>query len=237
MADAKTTSASTTGKRPRNILGTIVGYLLVIFLLFFLMLVFGRVSGTEVSADSLARRNYTFFQIPLVRIQCTPVWRSSGNDRVANTILQEGYLLPNVSTDRWDVIEVHVGGRMMRGKAEILDRYLSLSEESGQAEDWESWTLANPQHAKVLWPAVHRAVVLEAYEVLPELFQAAESTADPDELKEQIEALASRQLADVAADYAEVGETVRAAKLYEAALEYRENEAHRRAYQSLKSQL
>ena len=118
MPDARQSSASAARKRPRNILGTIVGYLLVIFLLFFLMLVFGRVSGTEVSADSMTRRNYTFFQIPLLRIQCTPVWRSSANDRVATTISQEGYLLPNASTNRWDVIEVHVGGAMERGKAE-----------------------------------------------------------------------------------------------------------------------
>lgn len=218
----------------RNWLKTIVSYLLVLLLLGFFLLVFGRVSGTEINADSLQRRDYTFFQIPVVQVQCSPVWRSSGNDRVANTLKSEGHLLPQSATNRWDVIAVNVGGRQLNGKAEILDEYLGMAEDTGQAEDWELWTIEHPQRATVLWNAVHRAVQLNAYELVPYLFNAAESTDDPQELRTKIGTIAAREYAEIAADHAAIGETLRARTLYEASLEYQASDEHRRAYNQLK---
>lgn len=60
--------------------------------LLFLIVVFGHLQGEEFAAESFDRREFEYYEIPLVRIQVTPIYRSPTTGSLESLLVRRGYL-------------------------------------------------------------------------------------------------------------------------------------------------
>src|SRR5262245_38754951 len=70
-------------------------------------LIFGTVSGEELSPDTFGRRTFAYCEIPLVRWQITPIRRASAGKGVEK-FLAAKKLIPDSTeeTPRWDLVRM-----------------------------------------------------------------------------------------------------------------------------------
>lgn len=140
----------------------------------------GVVVGEEFSPDSFSRRGYTYFEIPVIHVQVSPVAYLPITDRVLARLAADK-ILPAMAaaTPRWDFVAQE--GTPKPGNALILVRYLDHDDANGTAF-WEKWTADHPAKAKVLWPRVGEVSREGLYVFLPDVFDAAERAATAAEL-------------------------------------------------------
>ncbi len=94
---------------------------------------------------------------------------------------------------------MYKGPAYCSGQAQILLDYLSALD-SENNYFWLTWTDKNPKAAPVLWSAVRDCVHLPRYDRLPELFETARSTTEPEKLKLKLKEL----MLDIAQDEAQL---------------------------------
>src|SRR5689334_14343210 len=152
-------AASTTPRfTPLGIIGLslliLTGAAVVIVLVTF---VFGGVEGTEFNPDSFERRHFGFYQIPLIRLQVTPLWRSEYNGEVENLVTARKYVVPTPGApETWHLIGFKRSSYTPPPTdAQILARYLDARDENHQVY-WADWSTDHPDMAAVLWPEVAR---------------------------------------------------------------------------------
>ncbi len=146
-------------------------------------LVFGRQLGQEFSPHLFARRDFYYYQIPLLGIQVTPVYRSDATNSL-ETYLQTRGSIPGTTLEnpRWDLVTVIAGiSKPVRGDAEILCRYLEALDQRGDLY-WRQWSIRHPAAARVLWPLVAFAARQQLYVFVPDLFELADREVDPGRL-------------------------------------------------------
>jgi len=186
---------------------------------------FGLVSGEEFAPETFQRRNFHYYQIPLLRIQVTGIRRTDITDALERKIASNEILdLPktrplNDPTLRWDVVMARRSSIVPTyGDARILCRYLD-SQDAGGSNVWMDWTTANPKLARVVWRHVHAMAVHELYVLIPELFELARTATDPDQLDTEIEAYLTPELVRFATAQSELGRHALAVELFTLALE------------------
>lgn len=139
----------------------------------FMVLVFGRISGIEISNQDLTTREFFYWQIPVARIQVTPVYRqpltSCSSETEIASLLKP--LQPGI-TPQWDLVQfndafVKDGGS--RSDGAILWEYLKLEQEANFF--WVEWTKKHPTRAKELWPAIQDLARARLYSGMPKLFE------------------------------------------------------------------
>jgi hypothetical protein len=181
----------------------------------FVVLAFGQVHGVEFSPQSFQRRSYTFFQIPLIRWQVTPVWRDDQTQELEQHLGRQRLLPNRLAPSRWDIVWVTESSRRREGDPAILTRYLEVTD-SQRNQRWLTWTIEHPERAKALWPAVQLAAELNAYVLIPPLFDMAVASVDDAEgFTQQIGDFLDRGLIELA----DVQELDSARRLYKAVLE------------------
>jgi hypothetical protein len=193
-----------------NLAALVIGLLAV--------LAFGHVNGLEFSPQSFERRSYTFFQIPLVRWQVTPTSRSDETLMFEQYLRQQRLLPHRRGPRRWDIVWVVEASRQRDGNPAILTRYLDL-EGTQPKQHWHQWTIDHPEQAKALWPAVQLAAVLNAYELIPPLFDFAATDAPAEDFAQQLWQRLSRSLTELADDRAAAEQWEAARRIYTAVLE------------------
>lgn len=174
-------------KRPFSILKIILIFVLVCGVSIMFVWLFGNVRGEEFSPNRFARREFSYFQIPFVGTQLTPVSFSKpfgGTDPLVKHLRANG-LLSSVRSKavRWDIVTLKEPGRNNdKGDAEILTKYLDQRGAFG-GDTWLEWT-EDPETAEVaetLWPLVADLAYEELYILLPDLFDLARRYPDIDE--------------------------------------------------------
>lgn len=175
---------------------TTVGLLLIITLA---TLVGGKVTGKEFSPTHFQTRSFSFREIPIIRLQVTPITRSSLSSNLTNYLRSQNMLtIPSHPPTDWDLSTIRRGvSKPVLGDAEILTSYLELS--SGKGSVWEQWSRDNPQKAKVFWPVIQRLAERELYLMLPELFALADQSSDAATLQSALDQylpIAYQRLAD-----------------------------------------
>jgi hypothetical protein len=158
-------------------------------MIYFITLVFGAVRGHEFAPDTFSRRDFRYYELPLVHLQVSPVRRTVKRNELCRHLIKTGLIAEKASVSRWDLVAAARGERQLSGgDASILWRYLEATDTDGISY-WLRWTKQHPKLAKVLWPKVAQAAREELYVLIPEMFRAAWSREDPDNLQNELNAI------------------------------------------------
>lgn len=178
------------------------------------VVVFGRVTGDEFCPATFRRRDYSFYEFPVIRVQVSPVWRDNATESLESYVGTQNWLKP--STDkRWDVINVLAGSSYESGNASI---YVAFADHTRPASDetWLDWSQSHGDLAEPFWLAVQQVSLLDAYELLPEMFGFAQTADDEIKFRAELFGYLERRLEELASDYESAGEAERAAELRQA---------------------
>ncbi len=185
------------------------------------MLTFGRVNGQEFAADHFRRRDFAYYQIPLVHLQVSPVHYSTAKSDLTGHLKSNKLLgSPNKIPERWDLVELHVAGQLVRrGDAAILTQYLDTVD-SDENLVWLGWAKNHPKLAQELWPVVARLARENLYPMVPDVLRAAQHEQDPTRLKTVLQAYLAEQLIVFADVESRQGQHDTAVEYYSMALDY-----------------
>jgi hypothetical protein len=189
---------------------SLLGILLTVSFVFLITLIFGGVHGVELNPYSLARRSYSFYEIPLIRIQVRGIRREPVQSTTVDFLEQQKYVADSKKApDVWHIVVGTRGRSVMVGDAEILVEYLEALD-AEHNHPWIAWSEKNPKLAPPLWKAVSRLAEEEQYVFIPDLFELAASASDP----VQFQATLNKRVAT---------------RLFELGLELQEQEEHAEA--------
>jgi hypothetical protein len=152
--------------------------------------VFGRVYGTELCAETLERRSFTFLEIPLIgwQIQATKHIDVSGG---LEKYLATEKLVPAQPEAKktWHVIHMVRGVTgTRRGDPEILCRYLDARNAKHELA-WLTWSEDNPKLAPHVWRGVCDLALAGEYTAIPDLFELTPGATDAIALQAEINRL------------------------------------------------
>lgn len=210
-------------KRKRLLLQIAVGLAVTVAVggvVFLSTLAFGQISGEEFSPDDFSRRRFYYYELPIVRIKVTPIYRSPYRGDLEKHLTRKGFVSKRKvkpAQKHWDLIYLERGmQRVMEGDSAILCGYLDLRSERELL--WLKWTSDQPALAKVLWPVVAEAARRELYIITPELIDLAKGASDPEQFRRDLHSLAARKYRDFALAQQALGSHSAAVELFTAAL-------------------
>ncbi|MCP4888420.1 MAG: hypothetical protein P1U77_12350 [Rubripirellula sp.] len=152
-----------------------IAFLAVMVVIFFVIRAQGYVEGVEFSPTHFQQRQFSFYEIPLIHSQITPIRRTSATPRTATYVRQSG-LIPTAfgpPTD-WHLVSISWGLSASKpADAQLLVDQLELS--TGSSDYWRDWSKDHPQHAKVFWPVIQKLAIRELYVLMPPLFEIAQN--------------------------------------------------------------
>ena len=189
-------SSPATRSRPLAIAGwSLLGILGVTMLLFVATVMFGAVHGTEFCPQTFERRSYSYYELPLVRIQITGEKHEDVTGDTEKAIAANNWIpAPSTAKSDWHVLVGSRGTRLRRpGDAGILMKYLDATQESNDRR-WLRWSDDHKELAKVFWPAVQQLALREMYLFVPDAFDLAKRIDDANELDSQLHQLIAAKL-------------------------------------------
>jgi hypothetical protein len=179
---------------------TVGAALFVICVLFLILRIQGHVTGVEFAPSHFQQRRFSFYEIPLIHLQITPIRRAAETPATANylrinSLVQSQRGQPST----WHLVSISRGlSGTTAANAQFLSAQLTL--ESGGDEFWRTWSIDHPQHAKVLWPIVQELALRELYILMPPLFEIAQIEQTPSELQASLQARLKRDLGELVVD-------------------------------------
>ncbi len=151
---------------------------------------FGSVHGTEICAETLERRAFSFIEIPLIgyQIHATTHVDVSG-DLEKHLATAKLVPAPPAAKKTWHLIQiVHGATGIRKGDPEILCRYLD-ARNSEHDIAWLKWTEKHPQLAPHVWKGVCDLALAGEYTAIPDLLELTQGATDPVALQAEIERL------------------------------------------------
>ncbi|TWT92682.1 hypothetical protein [Stieleria varia] len=163
----------------------------------------GHVTGTEFAPSHFQSRDFSFYEIPGLQLQISPITRTGTTAGVATSIRLSGLIqTPKGPPTQWHVVSLSRG---MTGTtpddAHLLTEQLEMLHDG--TSFWKTWNTDHPQHAAVLWPMVQRLAQRELYVLIPELLLIARSSAEndtPQTLRKKIDQTLIREYRSLIAD-------------------------------------
>ena len=149
--------------------------------------IFGRVYGTELCAETLERRSFSFLEIPVIgwQIQATTHVDVSG---ALESYLATEKLVPATPAAKktWHVIEMARGvtGKH-KGDPQILCRYLDARNSKHEIA-WMKWSEDNPKLAPHVWTGVCALALAGEYTAVPDLLELTQGATDAAALQAEI---------------------------------------------------
>lgn len=199
--------------------------LLLTAVLAYVTVVLGHVQGEEFAAETFQRREFEYYQLPLIELQISGINRTDSTGDLEDYLIKEKIVSVASSTTppdesiRWDLVHAHRFGVVYsRGEAEILCDYLD-AKDADNKNVWVEWSKKNPELAKVIWPAVVSVAQQELYIFVPELLALAANATDPDILNQELDALQSEQYFRVATTQQQLARHELAVELFSHALD------------------
>ncbi|MEX0824972.1 MAG: hypothetical protein WD119_02335 [Pirellulaceae bacterium] len=187
------------------LVGAIASTILILFV-GGVILMQGRVHGTEFSPTHFQTRSFSFHEIPLLHLQLTPIRRSAAT-AAASSYLRANNLIrvpPGTST-QWHLVRITRGmGPATPADSHILVKYLNL--DRSQSAYWKQWSVDHPELAKALWPRIQRLAQRELYVLMPDLFElAVRAPSSTEVFTKQLDRLIRESTLRLAADMTEAG--------------------------------
>lgn len=194
------------------------GLLVITYITFY----FGYIEGQEFASDTFTRRQFYYYEIPLVGLQVTPITRSMTSNDLEVHLGSNG-LVPALTSGqqsgRWDLVMATRGiipeSRQVvgQGEARVLCECLD-AQDAKNDYIWLDWTKNNTELAKVVWPAVAKLARQELYIFVPDLLLHARAASDPKSLKTELDALLADKYLAFAQVQQQLGAHEQAIELY-----------------------
>jgi hypothetical protein len=202
----------------RRVLISIVILVATVAALILLEFLFGQVAGSEFAPAQFRRRSFLYFEIPWVQLQISPVIRNDVSNDLEEHLRRQKLIKARPIDGRWDVVLSGTGVAPAIGQARILCRY--LDERDGQRKlRWLEWTREHPDLAAGFWPAVQQVAILEAYCLIPDLFELAATAKSASRFTGELDRLLTASYTALGNDYLDSGRPALALRYYAAALE------------------
>jgi tetratricopeptide (TPR) repeat protein len=194
------------------VLGVLAGFALVLS-------VFGIVNGSEFCPQRFWRRGFSYYRIPLVNVQITPIVREDKTNDLERYLWMKKLIPKDPNPQRWDLVQVNSSGvPVWDGDARLLCTYLDLAREIGQLDLLE-WTKNNMAAAQVLWPSIAKIARQRLYFLAPDIMEMAQNTSDPKRLEEELDQYLISAYMKLATTYQELNEQNEAIRLFGLTLE------------------
>lgn len=173
--------------------------------LFLIILATGSVQGTEFSPTHFQTRRFSFYEIPLLRWQITPIHRVSNTPETARFLTQSKTLpLPNQAPTVWHLVEVERGAsEAAPGDAALLVDHLRLMENSVAV--WKQWSVDHPKLAKELWPKIADLANRELYVLMPRILELTRDADDLADWKQSIDRYLASEYVTLIRDMRDAG--------------------------------
>jgi hypothetical protein len=174
---------------------SLLGILGATLLVFIATVTFGAVHGTEFCPQTFERRSYSYYEVPLIRLQVTGERHEDLTGDTAKSLLADKHITPVTGGEvDWHVLAGSRGTSGRRpGDAGILMLYLDATED-GSNFRWKHWSEQHKEAAAVLWPAVQQLAMRNLYVFVPDLFDLAKRIDDAATLKEQVDRALAQKL-------------------------------------------
>ena len=220
-SDSASTKPSGAGRKPKLRRWIIIlGGALTTLLLLVVIRLQGRVSGREFSPTHFQIRQFSFYEIPLLHIQITPIKRTGVTPAAANFIRRTS-LIPNPPKgppQTWHLVTISRGiSGTTPADAKLLCDQLSLQANGG--DYWQTWSQAHKQRAKVLWPIVQRLAERELYILVPGLLELAMVDQPATQFSQQADQWLRNEYAHLIQDMRDAERTTLANELLDEALQ------------------
>jgi len=191
----------------------VISTLALSLLTFFIVYTQGHVTGREFAPSHFQLRKFSFYEIPLLHLQITPI-RRSGETLPAATYVRQSTLInsPKGAPKDWNLVFLSRGlSGTTPADAQLLIDQLEMY---GQSDPfWRKWSIDHPKHAAIVWPHVQRLAQRELYVLVPMVLELAQKEMPADSLATKIDDLLKRQyrllVTDMlAADRGELAQTL-----------------------------
>ncbi len=170
-----------------------ISALLLTLLLFIVIRTQGHVTGKEFSPTHFQQRDFSFYEIPFIHLQITPIHRAGSTPTTAMYVRQSSLIKPYTGAPQvWHLVSISRGltGQTPANPQLLLDQ-LEL-QHAGDAY-WRKWSIDHAKRAKVLWPVIQQLAERELYILMPELFELAQLDLNPQQLQSRIDEMLSQQ--------------------------------------------
>jgi len=135
----------------------------------------GRVRGSEFAPSHFQTRQFSFWEVPLLHLQLTPIQRTASSLPTARYLRANQLVTstPGPPTE-WHLVRLARGVTpSVSSDAQILVQHLQLQADGSAPRFWEAWSRDHPQLAKAFWPRIQRLAERELYLLMPPLLQLA----------------------------------------------------------------
>lgn len=165
----------------------------------------GQVQGEEFSPTHFRTRTFSFYEIPLIHWQITPVHRSVSTPTAAVLLTQRQWIqAPPGDPAVWHVVSVRRGIEASQdADAALLVNQLRLRGDAGS--NWRKWSLDHPERAAVLWPAIGKLAERELYILMPRLFEMTRRMEGVEPLKATLAAYLQQEYESLVRDMQAAG--------------------------------
>lgn len=155
--------------------------------MFLIVRIQGYVSGEEFSPVDFQQRHFSFYEIPLIHVQITPIRRVGTTTSTARYLRRNSLLTtPPPTAATWHLVKI--SRRIVRstpGDAELLTDQLTFRRDGDP--HWKRWSQEHPDQARIFWPVIQRLANRELYILMPELFERAQRSTSADSLQASID--------------------------------------------------
>lgn len=159
----------------------------------------GAVNGTEFSPTHFQARSFSFYEIPGLQLQITPIRRKVVLIDMARFLRTKGWVTaPPGAAKTWHLMGLKRGLATSEGDASLLTSAFKLTTRGSSY--WKEWSKKNTASAQWLWPRVQTLAERELYVFIPPLLELAQRTPKPAELSVQGDALILQQYLDLIRD-------------------------------------
>jgi hypothetical protein len=149
----------------------VISSIVIILLLWAVIVTMGHVEGEEFSPTHFRSRTFSFYEIPIIHWQITPISRSTTTPSTAILLTQKKWITPPATPPSiWHISSLRHGvGESKDDDAALLLRQLRNG--AGGSGSWSQWSQDHPELANVLWPTIAKLAERELYVLMPRLLE------------------------------------------------------------------
>ena len=160
----------------------------------------GNISGSEFSPTHFQQRDFSFYEIPLIHLQISPIRRSDSSPSTAKFLRMKSLITaPKGKPAYWHLVKISRGiGGTNYADANLLIDQLLLNPDGDLY--WKVWTKDHPKLASVLWPIIQKLAERELYILMPRVFEIVQTQQNPDQLQATIDSYLVEQYRELIQD-------------------------------------
>jgi hypothetical protein len=174
----------------------------------------GSVSGREFAPSHFQSREFSFYEIPVVHWQITPIQRKVANDEVLDFVrLKNWVTTAKGQPTTWHLVSLGGvrAGSPPNDPALLFDAVKKNSWTN--KNPWYQWSSDHPKNAAILWPQIQTLAKRELYFLIPGLLRIARPITDPAELKAKMNEYLRVEYRLLVSDLAQAGQDTLADEL------------------------